>query len=724
MQTVDDSGEGEAMARASADDDDPEAVGKDASGGSEAPRPPGRAASGAGLVEAAGPEGCDSDERRVWRGGAEKRLLAQRELAVASREHDPAPIKVLPGRGWSVLGVSAALGACALVQLSPDPAVGHAVVALVFLTWAAIKVHAVISYSQAAPVGMDDDHDPSSVSLVAASVVSFQKKESVSCLHRAFRRYYLLDQSVSVVPRAVAWFCFVAMVLIATFRFQQWLRPVACFSQSCCVAAEAVGWDMSLVECHDDIISSSLYELKLPEHGCSGLMADDMKALCHAASDIGWWERGYALWTLSLAWLIMHSLKVICLACVPLPDKPTKWINDPDFLGRIGAVIPCHQSESEIASTCRSIMRYLPPQNIVVADNANSEQPPDETRAAVKAVHPDIAYIYNPRGLKTLALYNGMMHLPAHVEYLLHLDDDTVLPEDMVFDEEWFADPSVAEVTFPIFAREVNLLTSCIGFIFKVNAHVGYFKNFTSGTSLWAPGVIGLVRRSAFMKVLPDHVFLPFGEDAFHGTLLLANNQKIKRDARCSVITFAPEVFFTPCASSSREQGYGATSLFKQRAQRWMVTQLRRMSWTFLLLFTFRAGTLWGNIWFRITTVRTPIMTLVLLLATPMAATTVLHHGLDVWIPFLSKVLIVYYVVNVIQLSIINYGMWRHRPDFQVRWTTVLFTPVLKMFVTFICHPVGHTLSLIYWIPFVPSRVHVFTHSNGSRQSSQPSLVA
>jgi hypothetical protein len=512
------------------------------------------------------------------------------------------------------------------------------------------------------------------------------------------------------------------MVLIAAFRFQQWLRPAACFSRSCCDAAEAVAWDMSLVECHDETLSSGLYELPWPEHSCSGQVADVMKEMCLAASGIGWW--GYAFWTLSFAWLIMRSLKLICLACVPLPEKPTKWINDPEFLGRIGAVIPCHQSETEIANTCRSIMRYLPPHNIVVADNANSEQPPDETRAVVKAVHPDIVYIYNQRVLKTLALYNGMMHLPGHVEYILHMDDDTVLPEDMVFDEEWFADPSVAEVTYPIFTREFNLLTSCIGFIFKVNAHGSYFKNFTAGTSLWAAGIIGLVRRSAFMKVLPDHVFLPFGEDAFHGTLLLANNQKIKRDVRSNVVTFAPPVFFTPCASSSREQGYGATSLFKQRAQRWMVTQLRRMAWTFLLLFTFRAGSLWGNVWFRITTARTPIMTLVSLLAAPSAIATVLHHGLSSsWIPFLGKALVVYYVVSAVQLAIINYCMWRHRPDFQVRWTTVLFTPVVKMFINFICHPIGHTLSVIYWIPFVPSRVHVFTHSNGSGRSSQPSLV-
>ncbi|CAK0893532.1 unnamed protein product [Prorocentrum cordatum] len=430
------------------------------------------------------------------------------------------------------------------------------------------------------------------------------------------------------------------------------------------------------------------------------------------------------------------------------------------------------------------------------------------TRAVVKAVDPDITYLFIQRGLKTLALYNGMLQLPQHVEYILHVDDDTVLPEDMVFDEKWFEDASVAEVTYPFFPREENLLTSCIGLIFRLNFHMSYqvalpresaatrsggclgmgwgeveraeevfapqrprrrlagafpspgsklaagaawglgrfrrlvgaprlsdprvqdaptaeravadFANVTSGTSLWAPGIVGLVRRSAFMKVFPDHVFLPFGEDAFLGTLLLANNWKIKRDMRSNVVTFAPPVFFTPCASSSREQGYGATSLFKQRAQRWMVTQLRRMTWTFLLLFTFRAGSLWSNIWFRIMTVQAPIATLISLLATPWAIVTALsHQGLLVWFPFVLRAWTVYYVGSVLQLLVINYCFWRHRPDYQIRWTTILFTPVVNTFIS-LCRPVGHALSVFYWIPFVPTRVHVFTHGSSSGEASQP----
>jgi len=629
----------------------------------------------------------------------------------------------LPGRQWSVLGASAVFGAWVVFQCSPAPFSGAAVL-LVFSTWAAIKVHMVANFCLGVPADSDSDSDSSSEGCSAASSLLYQG-EPVNCLQRVFRSYYLFDQSVSPVPRAIAWFCFVAMVLMATSHLQPFAHPFSCFSHSCCVAAEAAGWDMSLVVCHDDrIIVSTLFGQNSSEHRCSSHSEKLMQKMCRAASGTGWWEHGYGFGVAVVVWVFVFLKRLVFLACVPLPEKPTKWVNDPSFLGRIGAIIPCHQSEAEIANTCRSIMRYLPPQNIVVADNANSVHPPDETRAVVKAVDPDITYLFIQRGLKTLALYNGMLQLPQHVEYILHVDDDTVLPEDMVFDEKWFEDASVAEVTYPFFPREENLLTSCIGLIFRLNFHMSYFANVTSGTSLWAPGIVGLVRRSAFMKVFPDHVFLPFGEDAFLGTLLLANNWKIKRDMRSNVVTFAPPVFFTPCASSSREQGYGATSLFKQRAQRWMVTQLRRMTWTFLLLFTFRAGSLWSNIWFRIMTVQAPIATLISLLATPWAIVTALsHQGLLVWFPFVLRAWTVYYVGSVLQLLVINYCFWRHRPDYQIRWTTILFTPVVNTFIS-LCRPVGHALSVFYWIPFVPTRVHVFTHGSSSGEASQPMIVS
>ena len=142
-------------------------------------------------------------------------------------------------------------------------------------------------------------------------------------------------------------------------------------------------------------------------------------------------------------------------------------------------------------------------ENIVVVDNANSPYPLDDTAAVVAAVHPAVRVLYVPKGLKSLALWTGINALPPHVQYVMHVDDDTKLCADMVFDEQWFLrDESVSEVTYPIFTRRVNLLTETIGFFFKLNSHASVFNNATCGTSLWAAGIIGIARRDVLTSVL------------------------------------------------------------------------------------------------------------------------------------------------------------------------------------------------------------------------------
>ena len=79
----------------------------------------------------------------------------------------------------------------------------------------------------------------------------------------------------------------------------------------------------------------------------------------------------------------------------------------------------------------------------------------------------------------------------------------------------------------------------------------------------------------------------------------LAHVQPAANDLK-TLRRYAPPVLTTLCVSNAREQGYGACSLFKQRAQRWCVTRLRRLGWTALLLWEYRGGSLWRNVWFRI----------------------------------------------------------------------------------------------------------------------------
>jgi hypothetical protein len=525
----------------------------------------------------------------------------------------------------------------------------------------------------------------------------------------------------------------------------------------CCSALEAVDWDVQRIQSHQckpKIAIPMVVRRAIPEwvpkktmgpDHCSISSVAEIRAYCNAGSCHSEAQKASFIckykwikymimekWLFAIAGLIFigRFKKLLGFLIVRLPDRPLDWKNDPDYLARIGAVIPCHMSADEIAIPVRSILRHIPAKNIVVVDNANKPVPPDNTREIVASIDPDIRYVYVPVGLKTLAIWTGMNKLPPKVEYILHVDDDTCLPDDMVFDEAPFKDPSVSEIAYAIRTREGNTLQDAIGMCFKINATSGVFNNATSGTVLWAAGIIGLVRRSVFSTVLRDHLFLPFGEDCYHGFLQLLNGYKIVREARSSVVTFAPPVFSTVCGASSREQGYGAATLWKQRALRWMVTRLRRGPWMLLLLFTYRGGSCWCNVWFRINyfdSFARNIMAVIAPLPIIRLCYDLLHEECGGFICICTgMVVLANLLVHYLQFFIINYCCWSHRPDFQVKFTTVLFMPILRIYLT-ICQVTGHMLCILYWIPFVPTRVWVFTHSEkefGICDKSQASFVS
>jgi len=104
--------------------------------------------------------------------------------------------------------------------------------------------------------------------------------------------------------------------------------------------------------------------------------------------------------------------KLIGYAVANYPDKQTNFRNDPNFLNRIGVLVPCHKSEKEIENTLRSLLKYIPTKNVVIIDNANSEAHPDRTESVVRNFHKDIHYMYIPMGHKTRALWEGINRLP------------------------------------------------------------------------------------------------------------------------------------------------------------------------------------------------------------------------------------------------------------------------------------------------------------------------
>jgi len=247
------------------------------------------------------------------------------------------------------------------------------------------------------------------------------------------------------------------------------------------------------------------------------------------------------------------------------------------FRQRVGVVIPAHKSAEEIAGTLRHALAHFCAANVVVSDNGAAPERDEATLAAIRSVSADVIYTYTARPNKTKALWNAVRLLPPEVEYVLHLDDDTLLGEHMVFDEGWFLnDPAVGAVSFPIATPATGVCRSMVDLEFQQKLFKDAMEVYAAGTKRHTMGVAGLWRRQLFVDILAEHPTLPFGEDVYIGAIALKKGYKIVQETRGAVTTFAPDVLVAPPKGLMlRVQGYGATSVFKQRAYRWCCSDFR-----------------------------------------------------------------------------------------------------------------------------------------------------
>merc|ERR550514_506179 len=89
-----------------------------------------------------------------------------------------------------------------------------------------------------------------------------------------------------------------------------------------------------------------------------------------------------------------------------------------------------------------------------------------------------------------------------------------------------------------------------------------------------------------------DHPCTPYGEDYFAGSIGLWKGYRLGFDLRSCANTFSPPVLTGLCSSYDREQGYGAATLFKQRALRWSCTSTRNVPIILRNLMNYQAGSI------------------------------------------------------------------------------------------------------------------------------------
>jgi len=386
------------------------------------------------------------------------------------------------------------------------------------------------------------------------------------------------------------------------------------------------------------------------------------------------------------------------------PDKQMTESDDMDphaqekraaLMRATGVLVPCHKSEQEVVRTLKSILaNQIPPENIIVVDNANSPTAPDNTDEVVRELNPRIKYIYITKGLKSLALLVGLHQLPDHVKYVVHIDDDTIIPQILASTYSLFKESETVGISLGITAFPGNLLQRLVDFEFKVISVWRYFRSIYS-TVWFTHGIIGIWRRKHIKELFEEHPYLPFGEDGWNGCITLFKGKQIRQDIRSNIQTFAPPILNKMCSSYTREQGYGACTIWKQRAHRWFVNAPRRVLWRLLLLLTYDCGSITSNIIFRAESIK-HLAQIAFNLLFPIFFIRVLYDGT---IAEFLLCHIIYYILDLILYGLVNWAFWRHRPDIQVEASVVLLFPAYRYFLH-LCGIFGHYKCILYYIPF------------------------
>lgn len=272
-------------------------------------------------------------------------------------------------------------------------------------------------------------------------------------------------------------------------------------------------------------------------------------------------------------------------------------------LENTAVIIPCHKGYDEIKKN-RLQLQMKFKDNIFIADNNNNEGRNIEFEEF--CFEYGLNYCYYPIPNKTNAILQTSIYIKKRypfIQKIVLLDDDTVIHNDFFIRDDLLKDPVTAGYTCCIGIhniKEKNILSKWVDFEYRTISYRNRTRNFH--TLKFLHGIICVYKIDSLIHIFRwnpcNYGGLPFGEDAFAGLKAREIGYKLKQDHLNTVYTYCPNRFFH--FQTNREQGYGASSLFKQRVLRWYLSWPRRLFNEFALLFYYDCGSWIGNFLYRI----------------------------------------------------------------------------------------------------------------------------
>lgn len=273
---------------------------------------------------------------------------------------------------------------------------------------------------------------------------------------------------------------------------------------------------------------------------------------------------------------------------------------------RAFVVIAAHKASDSLRHTLPTVLAAFPAHRIYVADNGLESDA--ETRTLCKDL--GVVYRYFSVPNKTFALYQTAREIydahPVVASHMVLLDDDTHLPPNFFVRTDLLKQPLVAGYCVGITIAKTppyNAFEHLVDFEYRTISYRNECKA-REGTSHFLHGICAVYNTRRMLMVysklptLPHG--LPFGEDSFAGLDCRLAGYRLLQDNRNVVTTFCPRRLLPPIRGKGREQGFGASSLWKQRALRWYLSWPRRLPAEVGLAFFYDTGSWVGNVVYRL----------------------------------------------------------------------------------------------------------------------------
>ena len=380
---------------------------------------------------------------------------------------------------------------------------------------------------------------------------------------------------------------------------------------------------------------------------------------------------------------------------IALPAHPTRC-NENSHV-----IIAAHKAHDSLKNILPNVLAAFPARNIWVADNG-------EVRDEATQLHCQevgIQYRFYPIPNKTYALYKTAQEIyDIHhdtASSLVLLDDDTHLPDNFFVRHDLLDQPLVAGYCVGIAIQPTppyNVLERLIDFEYRTISYRNECKAYT-GTLHFLHGICAVYNTKRMLMVysklctLPHG--LPFGEDSFAGIDCRLAGYRLLQDNVNVVTTFCPRRLFPPIFEKGRQQGFGASSLWKQRALRWYLSWPRRLPSELALGLFYDTGNWVGNVLYR--------LDLLWYLLIMLVSSFWPFYLVQIGVKHKSWALLGYlhlglYATSVLTASI-RYAAFPAPLKQGVDKRVMLLVPGLNLIVCFLM-ACSFVISMVYYIPF------------------------